>query len=131
MKYLLDTHVLLWLELFPERVNSDVMTILEDTRNSVYVSAISAYEIAQKIRLGKLGVPGFPQTWHVWLRRSKISELPVTSAHALHAASMEWENRDPFDRILIAQATTTAMTLVTADSKILELETLPTLDARF
>lgn len=116
---LLDTHALLWLLMEPERIPVETLRRLRDRRTELFVSAVSALEIATKHRLGRLPeaeqvVRGYP----AHLVTLGVLELPITSAHALAAGELDWEHRDPFDRLLVAQAINERLSLVTADAAI-------------
>lgn len=115
MTYLLDTHVLLWLLGAPERVPDHVRDRLADLRTGLLVSAASALEVATKTRLGKLEDLGLVASWTRRVEELQATELGITSVHALTAGSMPWEHRDPFDRLLAAQAIHEGATLVTVD----------------
>lgn len=121
MRFLLDTHVLLWLVGQPDKVPYDVREQLADPANDLYVSAISALEVATKTRLGRLDPIGLLEGWSGRLSDIGAVELAVAGDHALHAGSMPWKHRDPFDRILVAQATIEALSLVTVDRVLTEL----------
>lgn len=122
VSYLLDTHVVLWLLAGPTRIPEKVLNTLADRSNSLVVSAISAFEITTKARLGKLDAGELPLTFAARVEQMGATALPVTIEHALFAGSMPWPHRDPFDRLLVAQATIEGLTLVTVDSV---LATLP------
>jgi PIN domain nuclease of toxin-antitoxin system len=115
VKHLIDTHVLLWLLTTPERVPADVRGVLADRNNPLLVSAASALEIATKIRIGKLDAPTLPITLPRRIADLGATPLPISTEHALLAGSLEWKHRDPFDRILVAQATIEDATLVSVD----------------
>ncbi|HYP45363.1 MAG TPA: type II toxin-antitoxin system VapC family toxin [Propionibacteriaceae bacterium] len=115
VKHLLDTHVLLWLLTDPTRVPDSVRSGLADPANPLLVSAASALEIGTKIRLGKLDAPTLPATLLRRVDDLSATPLAVSLEHALLAGSMTWEHRDPFDRILVAQATIENAMLVTVD----------------
>ena len=115
-RVLLDTHVLLWALLAPERLSERVRDLVRDRRTTVLVSAASAWEIATKHRLGKLPDAGdVVGGYGDHLRRLGVDELPVTSAHALTAGSFAIAHRDPFDRVLAAQALHEGVSLATSD----------------
>lgn len=117
--YLLDTHVVLWLATDPERVPKSVRRLLTEAE-SVFVSAASPFEIAQKSRLGRLPHGGRVLTrWEPLMRLLFATELPLSAAHMRAAGEMRWEHRDPFDRMLVAQAQIDGLILVTADERIL------------
>jgi PIN domain nuclease of toxin-antitoxin system len=119
--YLLDTHVLLWLLADPDRIPETVLSALADRSNSLVVSAISAFEITTKARLGKLYAGELTLTLASRVAQIGATTLPVNIEHALFAGSMPWSHRDPFDRILVAQATLDSLTLVTIDSALVSL----------
>lgn len=121
VRYLLDTHVLLWLLSAPERVPEDVRGMLADRSNPLLVSTASALEITTKIRIGKLDAPTLPTTLPRRIRDLGATPLTISVDHALLAGSLMWEHRDPFDRILVAQATLEDATLVTVDSALTSL----------
>ena len=116
MRLLLDTHTLLWVLGEPERIAPDVRREIEDLSNAVLISAVCAWEIATKHALGKLPLPESPEAL---LERAVAElgaiELSITRRHALLSASLPNHHRDPFDRLLVAQATLEDATLVTAD----------------
>lgn len=115
VRYVLDTHVLLWLLGEPSRVPTSIRDELADRRNPLAVSAVSALEIATKTRLGKLDDVGLVASWARRIADLGAEELEVTARHALTAGSMSWTHRDPFDRLLVAQAIHEGAVLVTAD----------------
>ncbi|WP_460517126.1 type II toxin-antitoxin system VapC family toxin [Humibacter antri] len=116
MRYLLDTHALLWALTSPERLGAEAETAIRPRSSELIVSAASAWEIATKNRLGKL-----PQADTVLegygrhLDRLGVERLPITDEHALLAGRLDWPHRDPFDRMLAAQAMIESATLLTAD----------------
>lgn len=122
MRFLLDTHVLLWLLGSPERVAVDVRSVLARRTDDVLVSAVSAMEVSTKVRLGRLpqGRP-LVDAWAARVAELDCEELPVSSEHAVLAGTMAWEHRDPFDRLLVAQSVIENATLVTQDAVIREL----------
>jgi len=119
--YLLDTHVLLWLLVDPARIPDDVRRFLADRSNTLLVSAISGFEITTKARLGKLDAGELPLSLPARVEQIGATTLPVSLEHAVFAGSMPWPHRDPFDRLLVAQATLDNLTLVTVDSAIAPL----------
>lgn len=115
MKYLLDTHVLLWLVGDPERVPREVREVLAEPSHTLYASAVSAMEVATKTRLGKLDDVGLLPAWDRRVQDIGATDLPLSTAAALRAGSLQWAHRDPFDRMLVAQAIDEAATLVSVD----------------
>lgn len=115
VRRLLDTHVLLWLVSTPERVPEPLRTELAEQEESLLVSAASAFEIATKQRIGKLDASALLDRWDDELRAAGLAALPITSEHALVAGRLEWDHRDPFDRLLAAQALVEGLELLTVD----------------
>lgn len=113
MSLLLDTHVFLWWIGEPSRLPGEVTAAIADPGTLVYVSAASAWEISIKRALGRLDLRD--EEFRHGMRESGFTELPVTAAHGLVAGALPRHHRDPFDRMLIAQATTEGMRLVTHD----------------
>ena len=115
-RFLLDTHVWLWLQTEPERVRQEVLERLRDPAQVLLLSAASSWEIALKHRLGKLPLPDAPDRYVPdRMRRSGTTGLAVEHAHALAVAALPDHHRDPFDRLLIAQARHLGVPLVSAD----------------
>jgi PIN domain nuclease of toxin-antitoxin system len=119
VKLLLDTHCWLWLGLEPKRLGRKTRAILGDLRNDVYLSVASAWEIVLKSARGKLRLP-LDATEYVRtrLRISRTAPLGIGLEHVLALASLPELHRDPFDRVLIAQAQVENLVLVTADRNI-------------
>ncbi len=113
---LLDTHALVWAAGAPERLGTAAAALLRDPTTDVLVSAASAWEVATKVRLGRFPeaeilVAQFDST----VRTLGARPLPISAAHALRAGSLRWDHRDPFDRMLAAQALLEHATLLTVD----------------
>lgn len=113
--YLLDTHVLLWLLGDVDRVPTTVRQELGDRDHVLLVSAVSAMEVATKTRLGKLPEVGLLGAWSRRISDIGARELALTTEHALTAGGMGWAHRDPFDRLLVAQAIHEGATFVTVE----------------
>jgi PIN domain nuclease of toxin-antitoxin system len=125
--YLLDTHVWLWLQTTPERIRDEVVDLLADRANTVLLSSASSWEIAIKYRLGKLPLPEPPAEYvPERMRLSGVTALPVEHAHALRVADLPDHHGDPFDRLIIAQAQSLNVPIVTADGQFgaYEVETV-------
>jgi PIN domain nuclease of toxin-antitoxin system len=117
MKLLLDTHALAWWLMDDSRLTETARNAIADPGNDVAVSAVSAFEVATKYRIGKWPamadlVTGFPHL----VAEQEFSLLPITVSHALLAGRFAAAHRDPFDRLLAAQAKLDSLVLVTADS---------------
>ena len=119
MRLLLDTCTFLWLAADDPRLAPVVRTRCGDPGNEVYLSALSAWEISIKYRLGRLPLPE-PPARYVESRRSwlLIEPLPFDAACAAHDALLPAHHRDPFDRGLVSQAILHGMTIVTPDADI-------------
>ena len=117
MKLLLDTHTLLWWWGDDSRLSKRAAEAIADEDNTVLISAASAWEIATKHRIGKL--PGSERTvteFNALIISDGFTHLPVTYGHAIKAGGFLIEHRDPFDRMLAAQAMIEGATLVTNDA---------------
>jgi PIN domain nuclease of toxin-antitoxin system len=114
VSYLLDSHAFVWLTDPRVTVPRRITAALRLTSTTVHVSAVSAFELATKARLGKFSSPAL-ERWAHHVRDLHAAELGITSEHALLAGRLDWAHRDPFDRLLAAQAIVEGLTLVTAD----------------
>jgi PIN domain nuclease of toxin-antitoxin system len=115
-RLLLDTHVLLWALLQPDRIPQATLATIRSPATDVVVSAATAWEIATKHRLGRLDeASGVVAGYAEHLTRLRADELAITSGHALSAGALRWSHRDPFDRILAAQSILGSVPLVTND----------------
>jgi PIN domain nuclease of toxin-antitoxin system len=116
MKALLDTHALLWWLTDDERMSTLAAATIRDPRNTVCVSPASGWELATKFRLGKLpGAERILPSLPALIEEARFGVLPITLAHALRAGGFRDPHRDPFDRMLVAQATLEHMALITSD----------------
>ncbi|WP_322760518.1 type II toxin-antitoxin system VapC family toxin [Frankia sp. Cr2] len=119
-RYLLDTQVWLWLLAEPRRLRDETHDLLADAANEILLSAVSSWEISIKYRLGTLALPEPPRSYVPdRMRRSGTTVLAVEHDHVLRVAELPDHHRDPFDRILVAQAQALDVPLVTADSQLL------------
>lgn len=106
----------------PERLSSVAGDIISDPSTTLVVSSASAWEIATKYRLGRLdGADPVVHGYEAHLERLGAEELPIRSEHALLAGSLDGEHRDPFDRVLAAQALIETIPIVTGDDAISDL----------
>lgn len=112
MRLLLDTHVLLWAVTEPERLSASTRSALVASRNTLYLSAVCAWEIEIKRATGKLETPA---SFDDELARLRLEELPVRLAHTRALRDLPDHHKDPFDRLLVAQARCESLVLVTAD----------------
>ena len=118
MKLLLDTHVLLWAAGSPEQLPSAARPILENPDNELLFSAASLWEMAIKRGLGRADFQVDARVLRRGLLDNGYLELPITSEHTVFIESLPPIHKDPFDRILVAQATVEGITLLTADALI-------------
>jgi PIN domain nuclease of toxin-antitoxin system len=120
-KVLLDTHVLIWAIAAPERLSRRARAVMAEEAAVLLVSAASAWEIATKFRLGKLPhAEALLDTWDDALDRLKADPLPIDAAHARRAGLYAAAHRDPFDRLLAAQAELIGVPLVTTDGAFID-----------
>ena len=124
---LLDTETLLLLVSRPDLIDIDAHATLSDTETTVWVSAASAWEISTKARRGRIKADPLLSTWTDVLADMTVTELSVDAADTILAGRLPWENTDPFDRVLVAQALRRNLTLATRDSKIVQAAITPTL----
>jgi PIN domain nuclease of toxin-antitoxin system len=120
MSYLLDSHVLIWSITDPDKLSSNALRVLEDTSNTVYVSAVSFWEISLKYSLGKLDLDGVqPEGLLDLASKTGFEPIPLLPEEAAiyHRMNANW-HRDPFDRMLICQALQRNLTLVSKDKSI-------------
>lgn len=115
MKLLLDTHLLLWWMASDPSLSNQARALIADPANTIFVSAVSLWEIWLKASIGKLRIaPEFEER----LSTESFESLPLTAKHVRQIASLAWHHRDPFDRMLVAQALADNMTLLSADRAI-------------
>ena len=118
MKALLDTHVLILAAGFPERLSADAHVVLVDPANELLFSAASLWEVAIKSALGRSDFSVDARLLRRELLDNGYSELPVTGQHAVMVGSLPPIHKDPFDRLLVAQATVEGVTLLTSDETV-------------
>jgi PIN domain nuclease of toxin-antitoxin system len=115
LRLLLDTHVMIWALEAPDRLNSKARTAIESRENKVFVSIVSPWELAIK---GPREGLRLPDELEVEMDRRGFDLLPVLFRHTEPIGSMPYHHRDPFDRMLVAQALVEGLTIVTADRKL-------------
>lgn len=122
MKLLLDTHALIWLLTKPDRIPRHIADAIKASDSQVFVSAATAWEIAIKERLGKLTFDrDFLDDFDGRLRELAMEPLTITTLHAITAAALPSAHKDPYDRLLAAQAALEGMVVVTVDRAFAEL----------
>lgn len=116
MRFLLDTHTLLWSFNGSSSLSQKARLLIEDGRNEILVSAASAWEIATKVRLGKLPAgEELVSDFAAYLANLSFTTLPISLDHAVRAGHLPGEHRDPFDRMLIAQAQAENLKIISND----------------
>ena len=124
---LLDTNALLWLVSAPEKISDSARQLLRDPSIEIMVSAASAWEIGIKTRLGRLDGEPLLSAWSDIIADMTATDLAIDAGDAILAARLPWEHKDPFDRVLVAQAARRNLTLATSDADILRAALTPTL----
>lgn len=112
MKLLLDTHIFIWWMASSDRLSKKFLHAINDPNNTIYLSSLVAWEISIKKKLGKLTTPNDIEAA---VRKHRMIPLPISIAHATHTLSLPFHHKDPFDRLLIAQAQLEKMSIITAD----------------
>lgn len=122
---LLDTHAFVWAIGAPHRLGRAARRAIEEPRGELWVSAVSGFELATKHRRGRFPEAGpILDQFTQLLEQLRARPLPIDVRHALRAGSLEWEHRDPFDRILAAQAITMDLSFVSTDAAFRKLRGL-------
>lgn len=118
MRLLLDTHALLWWLAGDDALSRTARDAIGDAANSVAVSAASAMEVATKFRIGKLaGAALLARDFEAIVAAQGFDELPISVRHARMAGEMRFDHKDPFDRLLVAQALAEDMALVSNEAR--------------
>lgn len=119
MKLLLDSHCWLWYLLAPQKLNEETRNLLEEVDHEIYLSAASVWEIVIKHALGKLELPLTPDEY-IASRLEELGHLSlsITQEHAFRVGALPQHHKDPFDRILVAQAQVEKLRLVTGDAAL-------------
>ena len=119
MRFLLDTHVLLWWISESKNLSKGVIDLVKQGQNTLFWSAASSWEVAIKYKLGRLSLPENPSSFlPKQLSQNNISPLPIQDSHAYEAGRLPLHHQDPFDRMLVAQARIEKLVFVTDDAKI-------------
>jgi PIN domain nuclease of toxin-antitoxin system len=116
MRILIDTQAWVWWLIEPRKLSRDAIALLEDRQTTVYLSTVCVWEVVIKYAVGKLVLPAAPA---IMVPRSMaddgLVELPIEHRHALQVTHLPLHHRDPFDRVIIAQAQVEGMPILTAD----------------
>ena len=122
MKLLLDTHIVLWAAGQPEKLSESARTLLTTPENTLFFSAASIWEIVVKRGLRREDFKVDPRRLRKMLVTHGYTELPVTAEHALKVETLPMLHKDPFDRLLLAQAGAEGMLLLTVDASVLQYQ---------
>lgn len=121
MKALLDSHTLIWTAVAPHLLSREATVIVADERNTIFVSAASAWEISTKVRLGKLPIAQLLENNFIEAARiAGYSLLSIDVETALRAGRLPGKHRDPFDRMIAAQALAMDIPVISSDAKLEE-----------
>ena len=121
MKALLDTHTVIWTAVSPQRLSLEAASIISDKRNTIYISAASAWEISTKVRLGKLPIAEVLESDFVGsARRAGYILLAIDVETALRSGRLPGAHGDPFDRMIAAQALAMDIPVISSDVKLEE-----------
>ncbi|CAI1551631.1 TPA: type II toxin-antitoxin system VapC family toxin [Serratia fonticola] len=121
MDFLLDTNILLFMAYEPEKLTTDVVEVLEDTDKTLCFSAASIWEVVIKSNLNKPDFSIDPKQFREGLFDAGLIEIPIKSEHALAVSDLpEKLHKDPFDRLIVAQAKHNKLALITSDSKLID-----------
>lgn len=119
MNLLLDTHIFLWLNFEPKQIPSAIYNACENTENNLYLSLVSPWEIQIKKQLGKLCLHSdLSDLVETQIEQNGLTILPVKLSHIYALGDLPYHHKDPFDRLLIAQAKVESLTLATVDEQI-------------
>jgi PIN domain nuclease of toxin-antitoxin system len=118
MKYLLDTHTLIWFAAEDARVPPSITDVIARDPTITCVSVASLWEIAIKLSTGKLELDGGLENLLDGMKRNRLESLPIAPSHLVQVSRLPFHHRDPFDRMLVAQALADDLTLISADSQL-------------
>jgi PIN domain nuclease of toxin-antitoxin system len=119
MQYLLDTHVMIWWITSDQRLSTKAMDLISSHRNLLYWSVASSWEVAIKYQLGRLVFDALPETLiPEELEKNQIDTLPIYNEHAFLAGRLPFHHKDPFDRMLVAQAKSESLGIISNDQQL-------------
>ncbi len=118
MKLLIDSHIFIWWQDEPKKLSAKFSNAIFDTSNTIYLSLVSLWEMQLKIQTGKLHLSvNLSKAIETVQKANDLQILPIESAHVYELENLPFHHKDPFDRLLIAQANIENLTLVTDDPK--------------
>lgn len=119
MKFLLDTHIFLWWITASQLLSQTARDIISDGNSELYWSTASSWEVAIKYKIGRLPLPEVPELFiPTELAKNRIDSLPIVNDHSFRAGQLPAHHRDPFDRMIIAQAQIENMEIITSDRQM-------------
>lgn len=119
MRLLLDTHTLIWWLIDSPSLPPSARKLIGSRNSPVLVSAVSAWEIATKVRLGRLDIAvDLARDFGGYLARERFESLPINTEHGIRAGSLAGSHKDPFDRMLVAQAQIESLVIVSNDVQL-------------
>ena len=129
MKYLLDTHVILWSAIEPERLGSHIVSMLENEKNELWFSPISIWEILVLAEKGRIQVKGPPEDFvRKIIQHLPLKEAKLNSEIAIESRKVKLPHQDPADRFLAATAIIYGLTMITADKRLIDSRQFPVVD---
>ncbi|WP_303828349.1 type II toxin-antitoxin system VapC family toxin [Asticcacaulis taihuensis] len=118
MKLLIDTHLLIWASSTSFRLSTEAKSLMGDPENELFFSSASLWEVAIKQSQGRSDFPADARQLRRSLSDNAYTELPISGDHAVAVADLPWLHKDPFDRLLVAQATVEGILLLTSDRQV-------------
>ena len=116
MKYLIDTQILIWLFISPNKIPSNIQNLLKNLDNEIYVSKVSIWEIAIKVSIGKLIIPFEIKKLIFEIKGMNIKILNIKNQHLIKVTDLPFHHKDPFDRLIISQAFIDRITIISSDN---------------
>ena len=116
MKYLIDTQILIWLFISPNKIPSNIQNLLKNLDNEIYVSKVSIWEIAIQVSIGKLIIPFEIKKLIFEIKGMNIKILNIKNQHLIKVTDLPFHHKDPFDRLIISQAFIERMTIISSDN---------------
>jgi len=119
MRYLLDTHTFLWMDNNPAQLSPAAALLIQDSANALWLSIASVWEMQIKVQLGKLKLPlPLPTMIERQHQTNRVDLLPIALPHIVGLSDLPAHHKDPFDRMIVSQAITEGMRVISGDSQI-------------
>jgi PIN domain nuclease of toxin-antitoxin system len=116
MKYLIDTQILIWMIIDIQKIPDNINKIIKDSRNEIFVSSVSIWEIAIKKSIGKLTFPFELKKIREVIKNMNINILDINTEHLINVAELPFHHKDPFDRLIISQAMIEKLPIISRDN---------------